>query len=90
MTDWDKVSHLCFPARDKDQRAEWRMRAPGFRVSKEAETADRRGVLLRHAGPGTVIEFRHHHRNQSGDVDPRRTGVDQIGLKPGSPDVLTR
>lgn len=88
MADWDKVTHICFSARDKDHRAEWFTRVLGFRVFDEGAGADWRGVLLRHAGSVTVIQFQQHDQNHDEEVGPRRTGLHHIGCKVGSPDAL--
>jgi len=88
MPDGDKVAHISFSARDNDQRAEWFTRVRGFSVFDEVAGADWRGVLLLYAGSGTVIQFQQFDQDQGKEFDPRRTGLDHIGLKAGSPDVL--
>ena len=88
MADWDKVTHISFSARDKDHCAEWFARVLVFRVFDEMEGADWRGALLLHARSVTAIQFQQHDQNQGEEFDPRRTGLDHIGFKAGSPDVL--
>jgi glyoxylase I family protein len=35
-----------------------------------------------------VIEFQQHDKNQGEHFDPRRTGLDHVGFKVGTPEIL--
>jgi glyoxylase I family protein len=90
MPDWDKVSHISFSARDKDQCAAWFMRVMGFTPLEEVEGEGWRAVLLIHEPSATVIEFQQHDANRGEPFDPRRTGLDHIGFKVADRDTLVR
>jgi glyoxylase I family protein len=90
IPDWDKISHVSFSARDKDQCAEWFTRVLGFQVFDEVAGAGWRGVLLLHADSETVIDFQLPDRNQGEESGLRPTPdrIDHIGFKIGSPEIL--
>jgi glyoxylase I family protein len=90
MPNWDKISHISFSARDKDQCAEWFTRVLGFKVFDTVEGEGWRAVLLSHAPSNTVIEFQQHDGNQGEVFDPRRTGLDHVGFKVDSHETLRR
>ena len=90
MPDWDKVSHISFSARDKDQCVARFMRVMGFTPLEEVEGEGWRAVLLIHEPSATVIEFQQHDANQGEPFDPRRTGLDHIGFKVADRDALVR
>lgn len=85
---WDKVSHISFSARDADACAQWYEKVLGFRDFDHVEGPGWRGVLLLHAPTATVIEFQQHQGNDGSPFDPRRTGLDHLGLKVSSRDEL--
>ncbi len=88
MPVWDKVSHISFSARDKDACAAWFVRTLDFQLLDQVEGEGWRGVLLLHPASATIIEFQQHEANQGEAFDPRRTGLDHIGFKVGSREVL--
>lgn len=81
MPTFDKISHLSFSARDKEACAAWYQRVLGFveldRVQGEGWT----GVLLLHPASAVVVEFQQHDDNDGEPFDPRRTGLDHVGLR---------
>jgi glyoxylase I family protein len=88
MPVWDKVSHISFSARDKDACAAWFVRTLDFQLLDQVEGEGWRGILLLHPASATIIEFQQHDANQGEAFDPRRTGLDHIGFKVGSREVL--
>ncbi len=81
MPIWDKISHISFSARDKDQCADRFERVLDFRRFDATEAGGWSAVLLIHAPTTTVIEFQQHDANQGERFDPRRTGLDHVGFR---------
>jgi glyoxylase I family protein len=90
MPEWERVSHISFSARDKDACAEWFGRVLGFTRLDETGGEGWRAVLLIHPASATIMEFQQHDANQGEGFDPRRTGLDHIGLKVASREVLVQ
>lgn len=88
MPNWERVSHLSFSARNKDECAEWLRRVLGFEPLDTVHGDGWDGVLLIHPPTRTIIEFQQHDANQGERFDPRRTGLDHLGLKVESRDSL--
>ena len=88
MPDWERVSHISFSARDKDECAEWFGRVLGFTPLDETEGEGWHAVLLIHVPSATIIEFQQHDANQGERFDPARTGFDHLGFKVDDRDDL--
>lgn len=81
MPTWDKISHLSFSARDKDACAAWYQQVLGFEPLDRVEGDGWKAELLLHRPTATIVEFQQHDANQGEPFDPRRTGLDHLGLK---------
>ncbi len=88
MPAWHKISHVSFSVGDIDVTAQWFEQVLGCKAFDEVEGDGWRGVMLIHPPSSTVLECQQHEANQGEAFDPRRTGLDHIGLKVGSRDEL--
>lgn len=81
MPKWEKISHISFSARNKDECAEWFTRVLGFEPLDAAPGDGWEAILLIHPPTATIIEFQQHEANAGERFDPRRTGLDHVGFK---------
>jgi glyoxylase I family protein len=75
------VSHISFSARDAEASAAWWHDVMGFEEYARVSGDDWFGIVLLHAPTSTLIEFQQHETNDGEPFDPRRTGLDHMGLR---------
>ncbi|HWH34663.1 MAG TPA: VOC family protein [Acidimicrobiales bacterium] len=80
MPDFAKVSHLSFSARDAERSASWYQEVLGVEVLDRVAGEGWHSVLLIHPPSAAIIEFQQHDANGGETFDPRRTGLDHLGL----------
>lgn len=83
-----KLSHTSFSVTDAERTARWWNDVLGLVTFDRVEGEGWRAVLLLHQPSGMVIEFQEHDGNPGDRFDPRRTGLDHVGLKVDSRDDL--
>jgi glyoxylase I family protein len=88
MPEWRKVSHTSFSVRDAEASAEWSRRVLGLTEIDRVHGADWHGILLLHPPSATVLEYQQHDAHQGERFDPRRTGLDHLGLQVSSRNAL--
>ena len=77
---WRKVSHFSFSVQDAESSAAWARRVLGMEDLDRVAGTGWHGVLLRHPPSETVLEYQQHDHGSHDRFDPRRTGLDHIGL----------
>lgn len=88
MPRFAKVSHTSFSVTDAERSARWWHDVLGLVTFDRVEGEGWRGVLLLHEPSGTVMELQEHDANPGDRFDPRRTGLDHLGLMVASRDEL--
>lgn len=76
-----KLSHTSFSVTDAERTARWWNDVLGLVTFDRVAGDDWRGVLVLHEPSGMVIELQEHDGNPGDRFDPRRTGLDHVGLK---------
>ena len=75
------VSHISFSARDAEASAAWWRDVMGFEEYARVSGDDWFGIVLVHPPTSTLVEFQQHDANDGESFDPRRTGLDHMGLR---------
>jgi glyoxylase I family protein len=75
------VSHISFSARDAEASAAWWRDVMGFEEYARVSGDDWFGIVLVHPPTSTLVEFQQHEANDGESFDPRRTGLDHMGLR---------
>lgn len=81
MPTFSKVSHISFSSRDAARSGAWYQQVLGLESLDTVSGDGWHAVLLLHPQSAAVIEFQQHDANQGEAFDPRRTGIDHMGLK---------
>jgi catechol 2,3-dioxygenase-like lactoylglutathione lyase family enzyme len=82
------VSHISFSVRDVEASAAWWATLLGLTEIDRVSGDTWRGIVMLHPPTRTVLEVQQHHGNTGDVFDPRRTGLDHVGFKVDSYDVL--
>jgi glyoxylase I family protein len=85
---FSKISHISFSVRDLMTSVGWYKAVLGLQELDYVEGPGWQGVLMIHEPSKTVLECQCHEANQGEGFDPRRTGLDHIGLKVDSREAL--
>jgi glyoxylase I family protein len=81
VPEWMKVSHTSFSVRDAESSAAWAGRVLGLEEIDRVRGDGWHGILLIHPPSATVLEYQQHDAHQGERFDPRRTGLDHMGLQ---------
>ena len=79
-----KVSHTSFSVSDAERSAAWCAEVLGLTELERVHGDGWHGIVLVHRPSGTVLEYQQHDSNSGESFDPRRTGLDHVGLQVAS------